>query len=689
MDETRRLAALNRYDVFDTAPEQEYDAIASLASLICHAPVATITFVGATRQSSKAAVGIEAADMPRDMAFSTHAICGKSVLIVADTTIDQRFKSHPLVAGAPHIRFYAGAPLLTLDGQAVGALNVLDYVPRNLSPEQVEGLTVLSRQIVSRLEFRVRFDEMQQTLAGTAGTLQQLFEGEAKYRALTETASDGIVTIDESMAILFSNDALGRMLGYETDELVGRSIQELIAGPFRESYRQSLRELIRQGEATGPRPRSELVMLHRDGGEITVEAACGVHRAEAGYVFSWFLRDIRERKRNEALLVEARETALAASRAKSDFLANMSHEIRTPMNGVVGMATLLLDTTLSPEQREYAESVRESAHSLMTIINDVLDFSKIEAGMLRIDPQPFNLRHTIDRVVALLAPSVRDKGVELAAHYTGDIPVEVVGDAGRVRQVLVNLIGNALKFTAKGYVHVEVFSDPPAAGFARVQIAVTDTGIGIPANKLESIFEEFVQGESSTTRRFGGTGLGLSISRRLVQLMGGTIAVTSEVNHGSTFTIELPLAVHEGAPASQPRVRATEGTASSALVGSVLVVEDVVINQRVAQGMLKKLGCEVDLACHGAEAVEKAMRRHYDLVLMDCHMPVMDGFQATGALRRLPGYDTVPIVAMTASALRSDRDQCLAAGMDAFLTKPVAAADLSQVLSRYLTRTAR
>jgi PAS domain S-box-containing protein len=513
-----------------------------------------------------------------------------------------------------------------------------------------------------------------------------LMESEERLRRIVELTSDWIWEIDANSRFTYASDRVADLLGYQPGEILGKTHFDLM--PPAEVQRVS--PLI---NAVGRNPQGfaflEHVKLHKLGHEVFLESsASSVFDQHGNFMGRRGVdRNITSRKQAERALVAARDQADASAKSKSEFLANMSHEIRTPMNGIMGMTELVLDSQLTSEQRENLELVYASAEGLLTIINDILDFSKIEAGKLNLEATAFNLEELMSMTLRTLSLRVAQKGLSLTLDLVDSTPIHLIGDPARLRQVIVNLVTNAIKFTAQGGIHITVTVSPDAihtdssmdsATDVRLRFAVKDTGIGIPAKNLESIFDAFVQADSSVNRKFGGTGLGLSICRSLVRRMHGRIWVESAELQGSTFFFDACFGLASDLAAVATARDRDEASPKMGRVLDVLLVEDNPVNQKFALAVMKKAGHRVSLAENGQEAVDWVARGRFDVILMDIQMPVMDGFTATRLLRQ-QGV-TTPVIALTAHAMKGFRDQCLSAGMNDFLTKPIRGSALLDIL---------
>ena len=513
---------------------------------------------------------------------------------------------------------------------------------------------------------------------------KQVAASELRLRYALEATQEGIWDWDILSGIVEHNSHWYRMLGYDATDIASTvdSFSELIYTQDRDAVFAKIKAHF-SGEIA--RYDSEHRMCCKDGSLIWVhDRGCVVEYSPAGDPLRMVgsFSNINERKLAEQALVRAKQQAEAANRSKSEFLANMSHEIRTPMNGVIGMASLLLSTKLTAEQRDYLETMHASGEALLTVINDILDFSKVESGQMTLENIIFNVRDVIHSTVDLLLLTIKNKGLSFKLTVDDSVPQQLVGDAGRWRQIITNLVGNAIKFTAKGSISIAL-SAKQLDSKIQLHTAVNDTGIGIAQDKRDKLFIPFSQVDASTTREFGGTGLGLSISRQLAMLMGGEIGVESETGVGSCFwfTVVMPLAALQ---VKQEETQIIELSTVQNIL-RILLVEDNIINQKVAIAMLRKLGHHVDAVSHGKEAIQQLALLDYDVVLMDCQMPIMDGFEATRIIRT--GGKTrnaqIPIIALTANVMQEDKDACFASGMNHFISKPIQMNVLSQILSQY------
>jgi PAS domain S-box-containing protein len=872
-NETQRLAALHGLAILDTPPELAYDELSALAASICQTPIALISLVDEDRQWFKSRVGWTARESSREVAFCAHTILQPDLLVVPDASVDQRFASNPLVTSPPCIRFYAGAPLLTEEGHALGTLCVIDHKPRELTADQTRALRALSHQVVAQLRLRQQLAgqlRVNSELARVNAMLQaeveqrksveeELSYSRERFDLAVRGSQDGLWDWDLDTNEVYYSPRWKSILGYLDHEISPRLEEwetrlhpderaEVLAANYahiagatahyeREfrllhkdgSYRWILSRGVALRDAEGrayrmagshaditerkraeeelrkandrlalavrgshvsvwendmaggdyrtgrihctnvleqlgyPAPESALdyetvvAPIHSDDRgpmEQALRAYLAGETAEYSVEFRvrhrdgsyrWMLSrgvavrdtagrpirfvgtriDITARKAAEEALRQAKEAAEAASRTKSDFLAHVSHEVRTPLNAILGMNELALDTPLTDQQRKYLTVVQSSAEALLLVIDDLLDFSKIEAGKLELDKAPFSLRDVVNETLSSLALRAHRKGLELVCRIHPDVPDTLVGDAGRLRQVLTNLVGNALKFTEVGEVVVSVreeefttgdtgstgeekrtqgkdgpapapiasasvspvFPVSPVVNSCLLHFEVRDTGIGISPDKQEKIFQPFEQADSSTTRRYGGTGLGLSIASRLVGLMGGRITVESEPGRGSMFRfsarLHQPDRAAAWAPTPLPTLPLLNPQSESRRL-HILLAEDNPYNQAVLEDLLPRRGHTLHAASDGRATLTALEQGQFDVMLLDIHMPELDGFQVVAAQRqREQGTGThLPIIALTARSVAGERERCLQAGMDEYLAKPVRAAELFAAIDR-------
>ena len=685
-NEAERLEALRSLEILDTPPEESLDELTALAAYICQAPIAVISLIDERRQWFKSKLGVSRCETPREISFCAQTILQADLFVVADALADPRFADNPLVRSAPGIRFYAGAPLVTPEGHALGALCVIDHQPRELGAEQRQALRTLSRVVVTQLGFR-------RDLLERKRVAEALRVAQARLDFAIRASNIGIWEVEmptddqASGSVTFLN--CWEPLGYDPAEVVHDP-----ADPYRFVHADD-RERLEQVTAAylsgeTKEYETEYRLRHRDGSYRWTLARGVAERDDAGKprrIIGGII-DITDLKRAEAALREAKESAEAANRSKDEFLANVSHEIRTPMNAILGMTELALDTPLTETQRQCLKTVKSAADNLLGIINDLLDYSKIEAGKLELDAAAFSLRAALGETLRALGVRAHRKGLELVCHVQPEVPDLLVGDAGRLRQVLLNVIGNAIKFTPQGEVVVRVEGDPEPAppGAVGLRFTVRDTGIGIPHAKQEKIFRAFEQEDMSTTRQYGGTGLGLTIAARLVACMEGTITVESEPGRGSTFAVTARF----GRPALPQDPVATPAPRLLRDL-RVLVVDDNATNRRILDEWLRGWQMEPTAAGDGAAAMEAlwrgvAMGRPYALVLLDARMPDMDGLALAAIIRQRPELSGSRIILLTSGDRPGDPARTRGLRIDGYLLKPVQQDELLETIYRVIGR---
>lgn len=661
-NESQRLKALKDYNILDTINEIEFDRLTELAAIICDVPIALISLIDEKRQWFKSNVGLDATETPRDISFCQYTIMGNEVFEVTDAKNDDRFSDNPLVTSNPEISFYAGYPLTDPDGMNLGSFCVIDKSPKKLDTSQLKALEVLGKEVIAQIVARKQNEERVK--------LEKLFNYSLDLICIAGT--DGYFKK--------INPRFMKILGYTEEELLTTSFLDLV---HEEDKAKTVLELekLANGENT---LNFENRFVKKDESYVTLNWLANPD-ADTGELYA-IARDITDKVLILKELKEAKNLAEKSVSVKDEFLSNMSHEIRTPLNAIIGFNNLLKQSPLTAEQEKHVEIVRVASQNLMVIINDILDVSKLESGKLELEKRPISIKAIAENVINLQSQKAKEKGLKLLLSVDQDIPVSVTGDSTRTSQILINLIGNAIKFTNQGYVELRIMEMKRTEKESLIRFSIKDTGVGIDRQKQQIIFERFSQAETSTTRVFGGTGLGLNISKMLVAMLGGKIELESELGKGSEFSFEINFMISNAIEIRKVPKNISVEYGNNLAGRSILVVEDNEHNQLLAQSYLNKNGSIVSLADNGAIALEMLKHHTYDLILMDLQMPVMDGFTATKIIRDELKLD-VPIIACSAHSLIGERQNCIEKGMNDYISKPFSEENMIDVLCSFLNHT--
>lgn len=680
--EHERLCALYAYQILDTPADNTFDNLLNLASKCLAVPIAFISLIDRERQWFLASFGVKGKEeIPRNLSFCEYTIQNDSVFEISDASADIRFADHPFVTGEPHLRYYAGTPLIDDDGYILGTLCVFDYAPRQLSDTQKEMLQCLANEVIVHLILKKKAIHLEESIMDISD--KKKVEEELQILSLVASKTNtGVNIMDKEGITTWINDALEKLMGYTLDELKGSQIGNILSPKFHDQ------ELINRSRAMSKNNQSyaiEVLAEKKDGSPIWVEVSNTPIINSNGIVERQIdlVTDITQRKQVQQEMIEAREQALKLSEAKEMFLSVMSHEIRTPLNAVIGMTHLLLDNEPKASQIDDLNILKFSGENLLHIINDILDFTKIETGKMEMEFVPFNLKLLANDIINSLQVNVKKNGNQLNLLFDEQIPDLISGDKNRLYQILMNFLGNAIKFTENGFVQLKIMLVAEDEESTLIQFAVEDTGIGIAKDKQNYIFETFTQAKTDIARKYGGSGLGLAITKKLLGMYNAEIHVDSILGKGTTFSFDI--AFKKTAEILNGEVVGTEMAAF--LNKRILVVDDNEINILIALRILSKWGLTIDSAINGYEAIDKIASNTYDLVFMDIKMPGIDGFETTGIIRDIKGeyYKNIPIIALTASTLKNDHLKFKECGMNGHVLKPFNPEEMKALLSDLLS----
>ncbi|WP_114749295.1 ATP-binding protein [Pleomorphovibrio marinus] len=682
----QRLKEVLAYGLLDTPAEEDFDRLAKLLSVACETPIALISLIDDKRQWLKAKIGIDLQEVPLTDTLCQFTMKGKKYLEIEDATKDLNLRENYFVKGENGIRFYAGIPLISMAGFAIGTLAVADYHPKKLKDNQRKIMEMIAQEVQQLMEARKKNQLLGKTLeqvlrekiAATEAKLhRKALEYDNLYRAISQ--SNALITITSKGDITFANEIFEKWSGASRKDLEGK----MLSFVFNEFEEQQLPQLIEGLEEKGVISK---VFTISNGADTKWIHATFCPLMDKPEILSSILlvgNDITKVMEAKNELEKAKKTSETLHLQKDQFIANISHEIRTPLNAIIGFADLLSERLNDTKNKEYLNAITMAGDSLLLLINDLLDLAKIESGVFQTEKTSFDLKEVITQSISLFAPKAEKKGIALEVELPQSMPSSIIGDKNRLYQVLVNLIGNGVKFTEKGYVKVIVAINEKKKDLVRVGFKIKDSGIGIPPEKLHLIFDRFYQAHEISNNQYGGTGLGLNICQSLIDKLGGTIKVKSRLNKGSTFTFQLDYQKDKYPDVG--RGFAIDQVDSEAIPEcSILLIDDSVLHQKLLGAYFENTPARIDLALNGEDGLNKFIQNKYDLILTDLQMPGKNGYEVTKVIREKYSSE-VPIIALSAQPIVMERAKSIAAGMNDYISKPVHRQTLVQKVRFWLT----